>query len=99
MSAGRRGSIIVGVLLALVAVVLIDRSRRFPVGQGVTPDIECSMARRVLEHRDVARLTYLHLEFVGPCWPRHRRKGGSTCENAGFLVERKFSQVLLLPYF
>jgi cation diffusion facilitator family transporter len=60
------GSIIVGVLLAVVAVVLIDRNRRFLVGQGVTPDIERSMARRVLEHQDVARLTYLHLEFVGP---------------------------------
>ncbi|MBT2585143.1 cation diffusion facilitator family transporter [Arthrobacter sp. ISL-95] len=60
------GSIIVGVLLAIVAVVLIDRNRRFLVGQGVTPDIERSMARRLLEHRDIARLTYLHLEFVGP---------------------------------
>ena len=60
------GSIVVGVLLAVVAVVLIDRNRRFLVGQGVTPDIERSVARRVMEHRDVARLTYLHLEFVGP---------------------------------
>lgn len=60
------GSIIVGVLLAVVAVVLIDRNRRFLVGQGVTPDIERSIARRVLEHRDIARLTYLHVEFVGP---------------------------------
>jgi cation diffusion facilitator family transporter len=60
------GSIIVGVLLGVVAVVLIDRNRRFLVGQGVTPDIEHSIARRVLEHRDIARLTYLHVEFVGP---------------------------------
>ncbi|MET1087534.1 MAG: cation transporter [Arthrobacter sp.] len=60
------GSIVVGVLLGVVAVVLIDRNRRFLVGQGVTADIERSMARRLLEHRDIARLTYLHLEFVGP---------------------------------
>ncbi|NUP59598.1 MAG: cation diffusion facilitator family transporter [Pseudarthrobacter sp.] len=60
------GSIVVGVLLAVVAVVLIDRNRRFLVGQGVTPDIERSMGRRLLEHRDIARLTYLHLEYVGP---------------------------------
>lgn len=60
------GSIVVGVLLAVVAVVLIDRNRRFLVGQGVTPDIERSMGRQLLEHRDIARLTYLHLEFVGP---------------------------------
>lgn len=60
------GSIVVGVLLAVVAVVLIDRNRRFLVGQGVTPDIRQSVGRRVLEHRDIARLTYLHLEYVGP---------------------------------
>lgn len=60
------GSIVVGVLLAVVAVVLIDRNRRFLVGQGVTRDIERSMAQRVLEHQEIARLTYLHLEFVGP---------------------------------
>jgi cation diffusion facilitator family transporter len=60
------GSIVVGVLLAVVAVVLIDRNRRFLVGQGVTADIERSMARRLLEHTDITRLTYLHLEFVGP---------------------------------
>ncbi|MFF2842137.1 cation diffusion facilitator family transporter [Paenarthrobacter sp. NPDC057981] len=60
------GSIVVGVLLAVVAVVLIDRNRRFLVGQGVTPDIERSMGRQLLEHKDIARLTYLHLEFVGP---------------------------------
>ena len=60
------GSIAVGVLLAVVAVVLIDRNRRFLVGQGVTPDIERSMAQRVLAHPEIARLTYLHLEFVGP---------------------------------
>jgi cation diffusion facilitator family transporter len=60
------GSIVVGVLLAVVAVVLIDRNRRFLVGQGVTADIEQSMARRVLAHGEIARLTYLHLEFVGP---------------------------------
>ncbi|KIA74994.1 cation efflux protein [Arthrobacter sp. MWB30] len=60
------GSIVVGVLLAVVAVVLIDRNRRFLVGQGVTPDIERSMGRQLLEYRDIARLTYLHLEFVGP---------------------------------
>ncbi|QCB97007.1 cation transporter [Arthrobacter sp. PAMC25564] len=60
------GSIVVGVLLAVVAVVLIDRNRRFLVGQGVTADIEKSIAARVLEHREIERLTYLHLEFVGP---------------------------------
>ncbi|GAA4036981.1 hypothetical protein GCM10023063_22380 [Arthrobacter methylotrophus] len=60
------GSILVGILLGVIAVVLIDRNRRFLVGQGVTPELEKSMAIRVLEHEEIERLTYLHLEFVGP---------------------------------
>lgn len=60
------GSILVGILLAAVAVVLIDRNRRFLVGQAVTSDIEGSMARRLLEHPEIERITYLHLEYVGP---------------------------------
>lgn len=60
------GSILVGILLGVIAVVLIDRNRRFLVGQGVTPELEKSMAIRVLEHAEIERLTYLHLEFVGP---------------------------------
>lgn len=60
------GSILVGLLLGVVAVVLIDRNRRFLVGQGVSPDIEESMGRRILEHAEIERITYLHVEFVGP---------------------------------
>lgn len=60
------GSILVGLLLGVIAVVLIDRNRRFLVGQGVGPDIEESMALRVLDHADIERITYLHVEFVGP---------------------------------
>jgi cation diffusion facilitator family transporter len=60
------GSILVGLLLGVIAVVLIDRNRRFLVGQGVSPDIKESMALRVLEHEDIERITYLHVEFVGP---------------------------------
>ncbi|MET3919758.1 cation diffusion facilitator family transporter [Arthrobacter sp. UYEF20] len=60
------GSIAVGILLAVVAVVLIDRNRRFLVGQGVTADIEQSMGQRLLENPGIERITYLHLEFVGP---------------------------------
>ncbi|MBG0741206.1 cation transporter [Paeniglutamicibacter antarcticus] len=60
------GSILVGLLLAVVAVVLIDRNRRFLVGQAVTPELEQSALRMLLEHRDIERVTYIHLEFVGP---------------------------------
>lgn len=60
------GSILVGILLAVVAVVLIDRNRRFLVGQAVTSDVEGAMARRLLTFPEIERITYLHLEFVGP---------------------------------
>jgi cation diffusion facilitator family transporter len=60
------GSILIGVLLAVVAVVLIDRNRRFLVGQDTPPEVEQAVVDRLLQHPDVARVTYLHLEFVGP---------------------------------
>ncbi|GAB2968727.1 cation diffusion facilitator family transporter [Frigoribacterium salinisoli] len=60
------GSIAVGVLLGLVALVLIDRNRRFLVGEGPGPDVEARVLERLLARPDVSRVTYLHLEFVGP---------------------------------
>ncbi|NUL44331.1 cation diffusion facilitator family transporter [Cellulosimicrobium funkei] len=60
------GSILVGILLAIVAVVLIDRNRRFLVGQSVTADMEKAAARMLLELPAVERITYIHIEFVGP---------------------------------
>ncbi|RKR74604.1 cation diffusion facilitator family transporter [Frondihabitans australicus] len=60
------GSIAVGVLLGCVAVVLIDRNRRFLVGESPTPEVESAVLRRILEHPKVSRVTYLHTEFLGP---------------------------------
>ena len=60
------GSILVGVLLGVVAVVLIDRNRRFLVGEVVRPEVRTEVLRRLLDREDVDRITYLHLEFVGP---------------------------------
>ncbi len=60
------GSIMVGLLLAVIAVVLIDRNRRFLVGQAVTPQLEQSALRMLREHQQIDRITYLHIEFVGP---------------------------------
>jgi cation diffusion facilitator family transporter len=60
------GSILVGVLLATVAVFLIDRNRRFLVGEPVRPELRARVLRELLGRRDVERVTYLHLEYVGP---------------------------------
>jgi len=60
------GSILVGVLLGLVAVVLIDRNRRFLVGENVRPEMRDAVLRGLLERPEVERVTYLHLEFLGP---------------------------------
>jgi cation diffusion facilitator family transporter len=60
------GSILVGVLLAVVAVVLINRNRQFLVGEEADPRIRAATIRALLEMTEVARVTYLRLEFVGP---------------------------------
>lgn len=60
------GSILIGVLLAAIAVVLIDRNRRFLVGQAVTPEMRRLTARMLLQQPQIERVTYLHMEFVGP---------------------------------
>lgn len=60
------GSILVGVLLAVVAVVLINRNRQFLVGEEADPRIRAATVRALLENPEVARVTYLRLELVGP---------------------------------
>jgi cation diffusion facilitator family transporter len=60
------GSILIGVLLGVIAVVLIERNRRFLVGQAVTPEMRRLTARMLLQQPQIERVTYLHMEFVGP---------------------------------
>lgn len=59
------GSILVGVLLGVVAVILIDRNRRFLVGE--VPDVRVWNAAlaELLEQPEVERVTELHLSMVG----------------------------------
>ena len=59
------GSILVGVLLAVVSVVLIDRNRRFLVGQVADPRLNDAAVRALLALPEVERVTELRLEFVG----------------------------------
>jgi cation diffusion facilitator family transporter len=60
------GSILVGVLLAVVAVVLINLNRRFLVGQEAGPRVRTAAIQALLDAPEVARVTYLRLEVVGP---------------------------------
>jgi cation diffusion facilitator family transporter len=58
------GSILVGILLAVVAVVLINRNRWFLVGQEAGPLVRKAAIR--MDDPEIARVTYLRLEIVGP---------------------------------
>lgn len=60
------GSIAVGVLLAMIAVVLINQNRQFLVGQAVQPEVRDRALRAMLTDPNIERVTYLHLEYVGP---------------------------------
>jgi cation diffusion facilitator family transporter len=60
------GSILVGLLLAVVATYLIDRNRAFLLGEEANPLIRAGVLRALLREPEVARVTYLRVEFVGP---------------------------------
>ncbi|GEK86365.1 cation diffusion facilitator family transporter [Microbacterium aerolatum] len=60
------GSILVGILLAIVAVVLIGRNLAFIVGTSPAPELRSRVGRALLEASAIERVTYLHIEYVGP---------------------------------
>lgn len=60
------GSILIGVLLAIVAFVLIERNRRFLLGQPGSDRAWQSALSALLELPEVEKVTYLHIEYVGP---------------------------------
>ncbi|BDI22498.1 cation diffusion facilitator family transporter [Herbiconiux sp. L3-i23] len=60
------GSILVGLLLGAVAVVLIQRNRRFIVGEVVDERVRRAALGRLGEHPEIASVSYLHIEYVGP---------------------------------
>jgi divalent metal cation (Fe/Co/Zn/Cd) transporter len=60
------GSIMVGALLAVVAIVLININSRFLVGEDAGPEVRAAALRALLDDPAVARVTYLRLEIVGP---------------------------------
>ncbi len=60
------GSILVGLLLGVVAIVLINQNRRFITGQESDERLRNLTVKRLKELPDVSRVAYLRLEFVGP---------------------------------
>jgi cation diffusion facilitator family transporter len=60
------GSILVGLLLGVVAVVLIQRNRRFLTGQESDPRLRQAAIDRIKEFPEVARVSYVRMEYVGP---------------------------------
>ena len=60
------GSVVIGVLLAITAMVLINRNRQFLVGQEADPRVRVAAIQALLDAPEVARVTYLRLEIVGP---------------------------------
>jgi cation diffusion facilitator family transporter len=60
------GSIVIGVLLAGTAMVLINRNRQFLIGQEADPRVRAAAIQALLDAPEVARVTYLRLEIVGP---------------------------------
>jgi cation diffusion facilitator family transporter len=60
------GSILVGVLLGVVAVILIDRNRRFLTGEPASSAVYAAARAHLEELADVQAVRYLRLEFIGP---------------------------------
>ncbi|HWC22444.1 MAG TPA: cation diffusion facilitator family transporter [Flexivirga sp.] len=60
------GSILVGCVLGVVAVILIRRNVGFLIGEEVSPEVRRAALSALLALPEVARVTYLRLEFVGP---------------------------------
>ncbi|MET3807196.1 cation diffusion facilitator family transporter [Nakamurella sp. UYEF19] len=59
-------SIVIGVLLGWVAFILINRNRRFLVGEVADPRVRDSVLESLQNMPEIARVTYLRLEIVGP---------------------------------
>jgi divalent metal cation (Fe/Co/Zn/Cd) transporter len=60
------GSILVGVLLGVVAVLLIDRNRIFLTGEAAPPSIQDPLVARLASFPEVTSVRFLRSEFIGP---------------------------------
>lgn len=60
------GSILVGVLLGVIAVVLIDRNRRFLTGESGSSGLHDAAVTTLEQLPDIEKVRFLRLEFIGP---------------------------------
>lgn len=60
------GSILVGILLGVVAVLLIDRNRRFLTGEPGSTRLHDATVAELQQLPEVASVRFLRLEFIGP---------------------------------
>lgn len=60
------GSIAIGVLLAVAAVFLMRRNMEYLLGEALSPALRTEVLRRLLAHPEIDRISYLHVEYVGP---------------------------------
>ena len=60
------GSIAVGVLLGVIAIILVDRNRRFLIGEQASPQLRSAAVETLLALPDVERVTFIRMEFLGP---------------------------------
>lgn len=60
------GSILVGILLGVIAVILIDRNRRFLIGEEASPQLRLAGLQAVLDLPEIERVTMLRMDYVGP---------------------------------
>ncbi|MDN5687439.1 MAG: cation diffusion facilitator family transporter [Brachybacterium sp.] len=59
------GSILVGLLLGVVAILLITRNTAFLTGEGAARSTRDELLRELLENPDIASVSFLHTEWVG----------------------------------
>jgi cation diffusion facilitator family transporter len=59
-------SIAIGLMLAAVAIFLMRRNMDYLLGEGDTPELRARVLAEMSKHPDIDRITYLHLEYVGP---------------------------------
>ena len=60
------GSILIGLVIGIAAIALIQLNRKFLIGEAVDPAIRSAVLGLLSDHRTIQRVSYLHIEYIGP---------------------------------